>query len=149
MKLAHAILITVFAKEEESLAAVKEGLVALLAFDNPENENIMIEQRIATGFNERRISIFSTKLSKERHTFQFIRRLIGLISKKDMARIRKELESRVDEECNFFLRFEKGPWNEGRKLVLTDSGECYHIRMSVAAFPAKREVALAVLRELL
>jgi len=139
----------VFAKEEESLAAVKEGLVALLAFDNPENENIMIEQRIATGFNERRISIFSTKLSKERHTFQFIRRLIGLISKKDMARIRKELESRVDEECNFFLRFEKGPWNEGRKLVLTDSGECYHIRMSVAAFPAKREVALAVLRELL
>ncbi|HII68248.1 TPA: hypothetical protein HA270_00085, partial [Candidatus Woesearchaeota archaeon] len=147
--LAHAILITVFAKEEESLAAVKEGLVALLAFDNPENENIMIEQRIATGFNERRISIFSTKLSKERHTFQFIRRLIGLISKKDMARIRKELESRVDEECNFFLRFEKGPWNEGRKLVLTDSGECYHIRMSVAAFPAKREVALAVLRELL
>ena len=138
-----------FAKEEESLAAVKEGLVALLAFDNPENENIMIEQRIATGFNERRISIFSTKLSKERHTFQFIRRLIGLISKKDMARIRKELESRVDEECNFFLRFEKGPWNEGRKLVLTDSGECYHIRMSVAAFPAKREVALAVLRELL
>jgi len=142
-------LITVFAKEEESLAAVKEGLVALLAFDNPENENIMIEQRIATGFNERRISIFSTKLSKERHTFQFIRRLIGLISKKDMARIRKELESRVDEECNFFLRFEKGPWNEGRKLVLTDSGECYHIRMSVAAFPAKREVALAVLRELL
>lgn len=142
-------MITVFAKEEESLAAVKEGLVALLAFDNPENENIMIEQRIATGFNERRISIFSTKLSKERHTFQFIRRLIGLISKKDMARIRKELESRVDEECNFFLRFEKGPWNEGRKLVLTDSGECYHIRMSVAAFPAKREVALAVLRELL
>ena len=58
------------------------------------------------------------------------------------------MESRLDKNLDLFLRFEKDTWINERKLVLTDSGKCFHLRISIAAFPKNREVALNVVKDL-
>jgi RNA binding exosome subunit len=34
------------------------------------------------------------------------------------------------------------------ELWITDCGECFHIRISIAAFPKKKEVALEVIKKI-
>jgi RNA binding exosome subunit len=60
-----------------------------------------------------------------------------------------QIESRLDEELFFFMRIDKDSWNIEKKTILTDSGNCYHIRITVAAFPKKRESAVALLNRFL
>ena len=62
--------------------------------------------------------------------------------------ILQQIDSRLDKSLDFFLRFDKDSWIAGKKLLLTDAGKCFHIRISMAAFPKKREIALNVVKDL-
>ena len=53
-------------------------------------------------------------------------------------------ESRLDDNLDFFLRFGKDEYIRNDKLMLTDSGNCFHIKISIDAFPKKREIALKI-----
>ena len=56
-------------------------------------------------------------------------------------------EDRLDEECNFFIRLDKEKLMNG-ECWITDSGDCYHIKISVAAFPKKKERAKQVVEQI-
>ena len=56
--------------------------------------------------------------------------------------ILKQIESRLDEELNFFLRLDKEKWVNEKEMKLTDSGKCFHIKISVAAFPKNMDIAI-------
>ena len=113
-----------------------------------EDEKLKASKTIAHGFNEKNIIIFEVVLLKDRH----IRLFLGKLKEKMGVELRQKIISqagtRLDDTLDFFLRFDKKSWMEGKKLVLTDLGECFHIKINVAAFPKKKEIALSIIKSI-
>jgi RNA binding exosome subunit len=147
MRQIHHIWITVYSKPEDAEAEVEKGLIKFLPF-NLEEEKIAIERQTAEGFEERRIIILKAHLEKARHINRFIENLNGLLDEGQKRLIVKQKESRLDLENHFFLRFDKDKLIKESSFFITDSGNCYHIKMSLAPFPSKRENALKIVEEI-
>ena len=147
MKYANLIKITVFSYEHENSEAITDALLRLLPF-NIEDNKITLKRSTATGFNQKRIGVLEITLTKPSLINQFLKDLLNNLDKNQQKEILSQAESRLDKDLNFFLRFDKGQWLNEKKLLLTDSGKCFHIKNSIAAFPKKREVALSVVRNL-
>lgn len=145
MRLANHIKINVFVKPEDDEATVKKHLLALFPFDL-EEEKIVLHRSRAAGFNQREIIILETDLVKERHTNAFLDFFKSKLNEQQKAMVAKQ-ENRLDDECNFFIRLDKEKLMKG-EFWITDSGNCYHIRISIAAFPKKRERAKEVVERI-
>ena len=148
MRLANSIQIRVFSKEYEDSDKILEGLKELVALDI-EKEKIKLMSQTAIGFNEAKIKIFAVILEKERHMRAFLRHLIGKFTEDQKELLLRQKESRLDEELNFFIRLDREKFLKDRIFWITDSGNCYHITISIAAFPKKRDVALVVIEKML
>jgi len=144
MKLANSVKIKVFVKEDENEEKIKKALLDLLPFDL-EKEKIEIKQSNAIGFNEKKIKIFEVLLTKERNTLKFLENLKKNLSTYTKELILKQADSRTDDECSFFLRFSKNKLITENELFLTDQGNCFHIKINIAAFPRKKENALKII----
>lgn len=145
MKLANNIRLSVFVKPEDDEAAVKKHMLALFPFDL-EEEKIVLKRSRASGFNQREIIILEVDLEKERHTNAFIDFFKSRLNEQQKSMVVKQ-EDRLDEECNFFIRLDKEKLMNG-ECWITDSGDCYHIKISVAAFPKKKERAKQVVEQI-
>lgn len=145
MKYAHTIQITVFASPEEQ-AEVEQTLIALVGF-NPQDEKLAIAHESALGVEKEKIVILRIVLNKERHTTLFLKHLLEKLGADQKEVLCKQAESRLDEELHFFIRLHKSKLLEGA-YQLTDSGNCYHINITLAVYPRKRENALALIHKL-
>ena len=145
MKVINIVKISVFAKED--LEKVRLKLLELMPFDI-EKEKILLKESTATGFDEKEIKIFEVFLDKDRHINAFLENLVGRMNDEVKEWILMQAESRLDEECNFFLRFSKDKLIDENELWLTDQGNCFHIKMNIAAFPKKREKAKKVVEQI-
>ena len=146
VKIANNVNVRVFCKEGEDKALITGQLKLLLPFDL-EKEKIKVEEKKAEGFVDRRIDVFKVVLIKDRHINSFIDNLMEKLGDEKKTLI-EQLDSRLDDDLNFFIRLDKDMLLKG-KFVLTDSGNCFHIRINIASFPKKKSTALAVLKELL
>ena len=147
MKYAHLIKLTVFSNEGEDSQAILGAFLKFFPFNLNENRVVLKKTR-ASGFNEKEIDILEITLTKEHLVNEFLKKLLNDIDSNQKNIILGQIESRLDKNLDFFLRFEKDTWINEKKLILTDSGRCFHIRISIATFPKKREVALNVVKEL-
>ncbi|MBD3209676.1 hypothetical protein GF367_04665 [Candidatus Woesearchaeota archaeon] len=143
MKRAHTITFSTFIKPEEDEPAITKRFLSLIPLDL-EQEKIPLQRTISTGFNERKILILKLKLTKERHTNAFLDFLNEKLSGAQQQQLREQ-EDRVDDHCHFYLRFQK---QHLPKLVFTDKGDCIHCKISLAAFPKKRDIALRIVKEI-
>lgn len=146
MKLAHQIKLSVFIHEEEDREKIFQKLISLVPF-NLKEEKIKLNEDTAIGFNNKKIKTYEIVLEKDRHINGFLEKLKESLNQEQKELLLKQAESRLDDELHFFIRLDK------EKLLndefwITDSGNCFHVRISIAAFPAKREKALEVLNEL-
>ena len=147
MKLAHQIELSVFSYPEEELEQIHRAFLGLLPFDC-EKENIKVEKTEAEGFAQKKIAILKAVIVKASNTNDFLGNILIKLSDDDRKTILRQIESRLDEELDFFLRLDKDEWVKNRRLAPTDSGKCFHIKISVAAFPRKRKVAIGILEDL-
>lgn len=147
MKLAHQIKAKVFSYEKvnEDEKLILDKFMQLFPFDL-EEQKIELKKTQAFGFHENKIAIFDVALTKEKHTRQFLENLIKNIGEEQKKLILEQLESRLDDNLDFFLRFDKNEYIKNNKLKLTDSGNCFHMEIRVAAFPKKREIALGIVK---
>lgn len=143
MKLFTSVELSVFAKPEEDVEKLKQGLVALVPF-NLGDEQVEVHDKKATGFNDRTIHIFEITLTKDRHVNAFMDSFLAKLNSQQRNQLVNESESRLDNELVFFVRIDKQLWANDMIVQLTDSGACYHLKFSVAAFPKKREIALDI-----
>lgn len=97
---------------------------------------------------KKNISILGVTLTKPRLINFFLKNLLSHLDKNQKKKILIQVESRLDKDLNFFLRFDKDQWLNEKKAILTDSGKCFHVKIGIAAFPKKREVALGVIKNL-
>jgi hypothetical protein len=145
MKLAHNVQLRVFVKPSDDETKTKNALLSLLP-PNLEKEKIKLNRQIATGFNEQKIIIYEVLLCKDRHINQFLEQLKQKLSSEQKELILKQ-KNRIDQDCNLFIRLDK------EKLInnhfwITDSGNCYHLKISLACFPKSKEKAYAVVKEI-
>ena len=148
MKLANNIEIRVFCPPEEDCLQIKQAFLDLIGMNEEkiEEEKISHKEQTAKGFQERKIKIFECTLEKDRHCNVFLKRISENLTEEDKDLILNQ-KNRLDANLNFFLRLEKEELIEG-KYRITDSGECFHIKINVAAFPRKKEAAWTVLKEI-
>jgi RNA binding exosome subunit len=143
IKIAHNIQLTVFSYEEDDFDTVRNALLSLCPF-SLEREKLSLDISTATGFNEKKIKLIKLFLKKEKHTNSFLTALKNALPEEQKNLLLSQLDSRLDSELNFFIRLNK-PKLLNSTFQLTDSGDCFHIKMSVAAYPSKREVALKLI----
>jgi RNA binding exosome subunit len=146
MKIAHNIKLSVFAYEEEDPEQIKATFLKLLPFDL-EQEKLTLKDFTAQGFQERKIRIFEIVLEKERHTSKFLAHLKQNLDQDQRNLLLRQSESRLDQDLNFFIRLDKPNLMQDNKYWITDTGNCFHIRISIAAYPAKREAGLKVVEQ--
>ena len=147
MKYAHSIKLTVFSYENENIQNILDAFLKFFPFSLEENK-VELKKTEAKGATESNITIFEAVLTKTNLINQFLDFILSSLDKKQKELILKQIESRLDENLDFFIRFDKEEWMNNKKLELTDSGKCFHLKMSVAAFPKKREVGLKIINEL-
>ena len=147
MKYAHSIKLTVFSYEHENSESILDALSRFFPFNLEENK-IALKKTQAAGFNEKKIEVLEIILTKNNLINDFLKKMLDNLDENQKNQILQQSESRLDKNMDFFLRFDKDAWINGKKLVLTDSGKCFHLRISIAAFPKKREVALNAIKNL-
>ena len=148
MNIAHSVAIRVFCGEGEYESEVMDGLKSLLPFDI-EKEKIEITKQTAFGFSDKRIAIFEVVLTRNRHIKAFLDNLLPKISPTDKQMLLRQLDSRIDDEASFFVRFDKDSLAKRNELIVTDSGNCYHVKIKIAAYPGSKENAMKLVKELM
>ncbi len=152
MKYVHTVHCSVFVKPEEIQespkirSAISTALQELTGLDFAQ-EKLAVTTTKVEGFNNRAIEIFTVVLAKEAHTNHFLEHLCAALNQDQKELLWEQKESRLDDELNFYIRLGKKELLRG-KYDITDSGDCVHIKMHIAAFPKKREAALDVVRKI-
>ena len=145
MKIFHSITLTVFVKEGENKEKIQEALKKLFPIDF-EKDKIKINVQKSTGFEEKKIEILSIKIEKQKHIKIFLENLFSKLTEGQIRQISDELETRVDKEGFFYLRFDKDSWINEEKLFMTDEGNCFHLKFKIAAYPCNKENAIDVMK---
>jgi RNA binding exosome subunit len=148
MKQIHHLWLSVYCKPEDNEKDILENLRKFFPF-NIEDEKLKIERQKANIIKEERdIIIFEVHLEKTSHTNAFLKHLNEILNDSQKQLIIKQKESRLDADHHFFLRFDKDKLIENNQFFITDKGNCYHMKMTIAAFPTTRENALKAVEKL-
>ena len=147
MKYAHSIKLNVFSYENENIQDILDAFLKFFPFSLEENK-VELKKTNAQGFNESTIIILEVVLAKTNLINKFLDFILDNLSEGQKQTLLKQIESRLDENLDFFIRFDEDEWIKNNKLELTDSGKCFHLKINVAAFPRKREIGLKIIREL-
>ncbi len=147
MKHAHFIEMRVFSKEIDDEGAILNKISDIFPLDL-EKEKISIGKQSAEVFDNKKINILKVSIKKDRHIGNFLDRMFSRLTKDQKELLLKQIESRLDNDLNFFFRLDKEKLMDGEYWI-TDSGNCFHFKISVAAYPHKREVAKKIIEDLL
>lgn len=132
----HNIKFRAFVYENEDVDELSQAILNIL----PEAE---IEAEEAEGLTEDKIIILSGTVSKKRYTKEFFNLLLESV---DLDKLNDDLERKMDEKGNWFLRFDKEDAID-EKMTIKDSGDSIHLKIKIAAYPAKKEIAVDKVRE--
>lgn len=152
----HNIRYRVFVYENEDLDLITDALLNILPSARVETEEV-------EGLLEEPMVILSGMISKKRYTKEFLNNLLA-IDKDQLSKLYNDLDKKMDEKGNLFLRFSKDfkvlESDENNRLEndledsidlnqwkILDGGDSIHLKIKVAAYPAKKEVALKILDE--
>lgn len=132
----HNIKFRAFVYKNESVDEISQAILNLL----PEAE---IEAEEVEGLLEDKILILTGVVSKKRYTKDFFNKLL---QSTDLEKLNNDLEQKMDEKGNWFLRFDKNDALD-EKLTVLDKGDSIHLKVKIAAFPAKKQIAVDKVRE--
>ena len=105
-------------------------------YDNEDRDDVL--QALLNILPE--ADILSGTISKKRHTKEFLNNLLS-IDRNQLKKLYNDLERKMDEKGNLFLRFSKEKALDEQWEIL-DGGDSIHLKVKIAAYPAKKEVAL-------
>lgn len=142
VRIFHSITLSVFASALNNEER-KKGLIDLIPFETK------IEEETAKGLEDDTIYIYKISLTKVSDQRKFMEFVLEKMSSEDKITLKEQIESRIDDECFFFMRFLIDPWLNEQTLQLTEEGNCIHIKALVAAYPARKEAALKTIEEYL
>ena len=147
IKLIHSIQINVFEKDENNLEKINQIFQSLLPVDFIK-EKIEVNHEKLEGFNQNIIHSLTLRTSKDKHNTLLSDTIFSNMNINDVDKIYNEIESRLNEEGYFYLRFDKDKFMK-QIYQLTESGDCFHIKFKMAGFPAKRSAFIESINAML
>ena len=126
--------------------ATEDESKVLEALKNILPEEVKIERRKLRGHHGNPIIVLSTVIGRRKPLRELWDTIAAKLGAEEFKKLGQIATERLDDECNLYLRFDKQLAYAG-KLALTDTGDVIHVKLKVAAYPAKREVAARVVRE--
>ncbi len=121
----------------EDLEKVEQALSTVVG-------NSVINRSRTEGHHGNAIDVLDSSVEDEELILDVFRRM----RPEELAEIGSGLETRMDDACQVFLRFDKQEAYAGR-LSLTDGEDAVAVRIKVRSFPAKRELAAEIVRDFL
>ena len=135
----HNTSYRVFVYGTENEEKVKEAVRTLFPNSRPETDT-------TEGYFKNSVLILHDKLTKKREIKEFVK-ILNQMDTAGKKRLRSELERKMDEKGNLFLRFDKQRAYLG-DLKIIKHGDSIHVKIKIAAYPAKKENAIEIAREL-
>lgn len=147
MRSAHNAELTVFCKQGEDEDMVRHAMAWLLGLDL-NKERLRIREDAAIGLTNSKIKILSIRLTKASHINRAVSSIKSMLTGSQLDSIIMTADSRLDQGHKFYLRFDKEDIIKSRNLSLTDSGNCFHLKITIAAYPKDRKNSLRTVRDL-
>lgn len=135
----HNIRYRVFIYDNEDKDEVLQALLNILPTAEPEVEE-------AEGLLEEKMLILTGTISKKREIKEFLKTLLEEIGQDQLKKLYNDLDRKMDEKGNLFLRLSKEKALDEEWEIL-DGGDSIHLKVKIAAYPAKKEVALKKISE--
>lgn len=145
MRYFESVHLRVITKSTDDIGEIRSRITDFLPFDLAKEKVLLSEDSFLDAHEQERF-ILVLHLTRQRHVRAFTKAVHSVLPRETIL---AQLESRLDENCDFFLRFDLDAFLADGSLVLTDLGRCLHCKLAVAAYPRKRETALDVVRNYL
>jgi RNA binding exosome subunit len=137
MKLIHNIKISVLFDENQK-EIIKKTLLKILptqTIEDLNNKKIKIDEELIKGENNLMMYILKIKKNKQCNLF-----FENLINNLDKEYLEDKITKRIDSSCKLFIRLDKDSLINN-KYEMTYCGNCFHIKMTIASYPKKKEIA--------
>jgi hypothetical protein len=108
--------------------------------------NSIPQCKAVEGYYKNTVLILSNKIENKREIKDFVEKLSKL-NVPARKRILNSLDDKMDDFGNLFLRFDKQMAFLG-DLKVVDHGDSIHLKIKIAAYPAKKKVAIKIARKL-
>lgn len=108
--------------------------------------NSKLQKESIKGYYKNPVLILHGKIDKSGEIKDFIQKIKNL-KQSDRHKILDDLERKTDDKGNLFLRLHKQRAYLG-ELKLTEHGDSIHLKIKMAAYPAKKKPAIKLAREL-
>jgi RNA binding exosome subunit len=137
----HYILFRTQAHATEDVSRVRTALENVLPLNTP------IEEEETKGYFNNPITIFHARIEKKvaEKYMEFLR---TRLPEPDLNELVNELPERVSEACDFYFKLSKQDAYLG-EVRTSYAEDIIAIRARIAAYPAKKELALETLKEYL
>jgi RNA binding exosome subunit len=136
----HNISYRAFVYGTENEEKVKKAIITLFP-------NSLIQSEVTEGHYKTPVLILYDKIDKKRDIKDFIK-ILNNIESYDKKRILNDLNKKIDDKGNFFLRFDKQNAYQS-ELEVVEHGDSIHVKIKIAAYPAKKDIAMKIVRKLL
>lgn len=110
-------------------------------------DDVEIESSEAEGHYGDPKSILSAEVRKRPLLRKFWDEFLDRLSESGRARLLGEAIERIADDCYLYMRFDKQFAISEGELRFSDGGDVFHFRLNVAAYPAKREIAVEKMKE--
>lgn len=146
----HYIYLRTSAQATEDPEKVRSALKLLLPPPgrSAKKDSTMVHEIVTTGYHGNPIILMEAELNRNKdcqYVFDRIREHLGPAG---ISRLATELENRVDDDCNLYIRFNKQEAYMG-KLITTAKSDSILVRIKIKAYPARADNAIQIARSLL
>lgn len=135
----HNISYRTFVYGTENEEKVKKAVKTLFPNSSPQQEYI-------EGYYQNPVLILHDKIEKKREIKDFIVKMENLPSS-CRNKILDDLDRKMDDKGNLFLRFNKQKAYLD-ELEVVEHGDSIHVKIKIAAYPARKEQAMKIARKL-
>ncbi|MBA7594392.1 hypothetical protein ES703_01333 [subsurface metagenome] len=137
----RSAVVSTFAHATEAEELVLDALRILLP------EEIEVRRSRLKGHHGNPIVNLEARIERKK-TRELWQRILAKLRGGESEKIARAAPGRIDETCHLHLRFDKQLAYTG-ELALAEGGDVIHLRLKVAAYPAKREVAVDLVEKFL
>ncbi|MDG6229217.1 MAG: RNA-binding domain-containing protein [Candidatus Thermoplasmatota archaeon] len=145
-KLLHSIQLNVFESSVEKLPEIHTVFHYLLPLDFEKN-HLKIDHQQLQGFSGIIHSLTLQTISN-RHNSMLLDAIFSHLSRQEVSLMELQKESRLNQDGVFYIRLDKQSLLQNI-FRLTDSGDCFHIKIKLAAYPATKDRYFQNLRKIL
>lgn len=135
----HNISYRTFVYGTENEEKVRKAVKTLFPNSSPQQEYI-------EGYYQNPVLILHDKIEKKREIKDFIVKMEHLPSS-CRNKILDDLDRKMDDKGNLFLRFNKQKAYLD-ELEVVEHGDSIHVKIKIAAYPARKEQAMKIARKL-